>query len=335
MRLVRSAALCAAGLALAACTLLPARAVPHDAVPVVHASRVHLDPDRPDRTRVGQVRFLGGLQLRSTDPRFGGLSGARVSADGKRLITVSDRGWWVELDLGLEQGVPARVEAARITPLVDAGGNPLTGSDGDAEALELFPDGSWVVAFERNHRLWRYPEGPASPRALAFDVPADLRKAPWNQGAEAIAALPDRRMVVLTEGAFDHQRRLKGWVGVPGTRWDPIRVTQTGILHPTDLGVLPDGDLLLLERRFTWLGGAGARLSRIPLAALAAGAPIEPEELVELGFDLTIDNMEALAVVPGSDPARFYVLSDDNYSAAQRTLLLVFELTTGQAVAPD
>jgi hypothetical protein len=47
---------------------------------------------------------------------------------------------------------------------------------------------------------------------------------------------------------------------------------------------------------------------------------------LELAKPLTVDNFEGLAAVrrPGG-ATRFYLLSDDNASAGQRTLLLAFE----------
>ena len=40
------------------------------------------------------LRFLGGLELSSPGPAFGGLSGLTLTADGDRMIAVSDRGRW-------------------------------------------------------------------------------------------------------------------------------------------------------------------------------------------------------------------------------------------------
>ena len=42
---------------------------------------------------VGRLHFLGGLDLRSDEPAFGGLSGLDVTDDG-RLTSVTDRGHW-------------------------------------------------------------------------------------------------------------------------------------------------------------------------------------------------------------------------------------------------
>ena len=59
---------------------------------VVQSAPVPLDPSDESRSKVGALRFLGGLWLRSDDARFGGLSDLRVSRDGSRLTAVTDCG---------------------------------------------------------------------------------------------------------------------------------------------------------------------------------------------------------------------------------------------------
>jgi hypothetical protein len=47
---------------------------------------------------------------------------------------------------------------------------------------------------------------------------------------------------------------------------------------------------------------------------------------MDLARPATVDNFEGLAAVPRADGGfRFYLLSDDNASATQRTLLLAFD----------
>ena len=47
---------------------------------------------------------------------------------------------------------------------------------------------------------------------------------------------------------------------------------------------------------------------------------------MDLAKPLTIDNFEGLAAVPGPNGAiRFYLISDDNFSSSQRTLLVAFD----------
>ena len=57
----------------------------------VESKPVALDTGDPSRDRVGRLRYLGGIELKSPDPRFGGLSGLRVWSPGK-LMAVTDGG---------------------------------------------------------------------------------------------------------------------------------------------------------------------------------------------------------------------------------------------------
>ena len=57
------------------------------------------------------------------------------------------------------------------------------------------------------------------------------------------------------------------------------------------------------------------------------GVP-ETTELVRLQRPFTVDNFEGIAVQErGDGTARVFVVSDDNFSADQRTLLLVLDVT--------
>ena len=82
---------------------------------------------------------------------------------------------------------------------------------------------------------------------------------------------------------------------------------------------LDDGRIAYLLRAWDPIRG-----SRIILTLLdAKGAEIARMALAK---PLTVDNFEGLAAVPGRDGAiRFYLISDDNFSASQRTLLLAFD----------
>jgi hypothetical protein len=47
---------------------------------------------------------------------------------------------------------------------------------------------------------------------------------------------------------------------------------------------------------------------------------------IDMARPMTVDNFEGLAAVPRADGRiRFYMMSDDNASASQRTLLLAFD----------
>jgi hypothetical protein len=91
-----------------------------------------------------------------------------------------------------------------------------------------------------------------------------------------------------------------------------------------------DGMSLVALRRFA--GGRTAALmrsftpatgSRSSLRIMRANAA---EAQLDLARPLTVDNFEGVAAVARPDRVvRFYLLSDDNGSATQRTLLLAFD----------
>ena len=91
--------------------------------------------------------------------------------------------------------------------------------------------------------------------------------------------------------------------------------------------ILPGGELLLLERKFSLRGGAGIRIRRIPLAQIAPGALVDGPTLLEADLGFEIDNFEGLDVHQTPDGETVLTLiSDDNFSMLQRTILLQFAL---------
>jgi hypothetical protein len=95
----------------------------------------------------------------------------------------------------------------------------------------------------------------------------------------------------------------------------------------SDADFLPDGDLLILERKFSLIGGFGMRLRLIHAADIVPGKTVDGTVLITADDRDDIDNMEGLAVRPGPNGETLLTLiSDDNQSLLQRTVLLEFAL---------
>jgi hypothetical protein len=294
----------------------------------LHSTPIALDPGDSGHTRVGRLEWRGGLHLQSPEPTFGGWSGLYVSADGAALVAVGDEGRVLRAQLQYDDaGRLVGIDQTQIDVLLDLHGVPLNGKVfQDAESLARLPDGSWVVGFERRHRLWRYAPGvaPAS-AAEPFDAPKDLYRAPANGGVEALTALPDGRLVIVSE-EFMARERLRGWVR-KGHAWQRFTYPAEGLLRPSGMTTLPSGDLLVLERGYSPDAGVTIRLRRVRAHALRKNAALEGDVLVQIQPPLTVDNFEGIAARRGArGETLVYLLSDDNFSANQRTLLLMFAL---------
>lgn len=290
------------------------------------------------RRKFGQLEWIGGLRLRSDDKHFGGLSGMALDADGKGFVMVSDAGLWMTGNLAYQDGKPIALEDVRIGPLKALDNSVLRRDrDRDAEAIALVSGstkrGDLLISFEQNHRIGRFNIGPDGISAPKSYIRPDLSQGriPTQKGFEAMTVLKAGRykgsIVAISERKLDAQGRHTGWLWSKGK---PHVLTLTDIagFDITDLATLPDGDLLVLERRFRWTEGVKMRIRRIALRDLVPGAALKGDVLMEANMAQNIDNMEGLGVHQDASGATIITLiSDDNYNRAlQRTLLLQFRL---------
>lgn len=296
-------------------------------------------------TVFGTLRFRGGLVLASHDPRFGSLSGLDLAPDG-RLVAIADTGYWFVGRLEEENGRPTGIADAAIAPLLDDAGRPLIGkSHGDAESLRIVPaDGraAAYVAFERSNVVRRYRTPPDFDLAHGEPValPKPVSRLPRNEGLEAIAVAPkagplDGALVLIAEHALDAAGNHRGFI-VGGPRSGTFTIVRSGEFDVTDAAFLPGGDLLVLERRFSYSAGVAMRLRRFAGADVKPGAVLDGPVQFEADMRFDIDNMEGLAVRTGEGGETIIdIVSDDNQNHLfQRTILLQFALTGGP-VAPS
>ena len=313
-------------------TVVAASACAADPVEVT-ARRVLLDPETPERDRVGALAWRGGLELSAADRRFGGFSALLVAPDGGGITALSDRGNWLTATLVYDSGKLVGLRDAMMAPIHGLDGKPLNDQNlSDAESIIRLADGALLVGFEGRHRIWRYPAQPET-RPLAgdaepFDGPPDLARAPVNGGVEAMLQLADGAILVFTEEmpAPGDPGALAAFLQ-DGETWRRLSYRPGAGFKPTSAALLPGGDVLVLERRFTLFGGLAIRLARLDAGRIKPGARLTGVELALFRPPLAVDNMEGLAVRPGGvGEALVYLMSDDNFNPLQRTLLLHFAL---------
>jgi len=316
-----------AGLLLAALFLWASGAALAQGAIDLHNAALTLNPDDRTQQSVGRLRWRGGHEVTSTAANFGALSDLSLSADGAGLVAVTDEGRWLAAELAYDDAGDFRgLRAGRMGYLHDPSGKLLSGKyRQDAEALARLPDGSLLVAFDRDHRLLHYGSGLERP-PQTFPAPPGLAAAGLNAGIEAMVTLADGRLLAFSEGAGTKGSFAAYLRETDGT-WHDLALAPSGQFRPTGAALLPDGDILLLERRFTLLGGLGARLSNIAAADVKPGALLKTTELAELRSPLTLDNFEGVGVHLSPDgTTRITLISDDNFNPLQRTLIVQFEL---------
>lgn len=308
-----------AALAVAGCDV---RAQPSSAFSSirVEAIALPLDPKDPGRVRLGAFTYAGGVEISSPDTsRFHGLSAFKIDADGQ-MTAVSDDGDLVRARLTLHPDTTvAGLTAASIEPVVDQAGQAFQSKiEADAESMALWPGGDRMIGFERHHRIWIYPAAGGAPRP----APMPETRMGDNEGMEGLSLAPSR-------GADAY------WVGIEGGAVWLCRLSggcqaQTDLPGPglgfrlSDLVETPRGELALLHHGWNPI----TRTSRIRVTILKMRPGAKPLVLdrLAIGPDMTIDNYEGIDVaeLPGGG-LRIFLLSDDNFSDDQRTLLSAFD----------
>ncbi len=331
MRPVRSFAAVLAVLAFAAGPV-PAQAPDGPQAIVIEAHPVEsFDTRDPGRTRFGALTFRGGLVLTSTHRSFGGLSGLSISADGTRLLAVTDKAYWLRATLRYRGDRPAGIVDAEMAPILGPDGRPLHRRGWyDTESLAV-DGGTAYVGIERVHRIVRLDIGRQGlmARAQPVPVPEGVRKLPSNRGLECLAAPPKGGplaggLIAISEEGLDRDGNILGFV-VGGKSPFAFSVKRSEGFAITDCAVAPHGGLIVLERRFSWTSGVAMRIRRIAIADIRPGATVDGQQLVYADMGYQIDNMEGLALHRAADGQLVLtVISDDNFSFIQRTLLLQF-----------
>ncbi len=330
LRSARSGLLLSAALLLGACAEPPH---PPYLDPDLKLEPIALLQSAETPLRVDQLVFRAGFRLQSESESFGGWSGLEQSPDGSEILAVGDRGFWLRARPTLDSaGTLTGLDDVFLGPLKDHDGSALDHQDRwDSEEVVFLSPGEVLVTFEHDHRAFRYtldaeglPTGAGSP----FPLPEDLLRASANEGLETATRLPGGRLLILTEGLLDERGDRIGWVGnADGSTWEPFTLAAWEELQPTSATTLPDGRIVVLERSYSPAVGNRIRLSVFDSGDLVPGARIVPNELAFLAAPMTLDNMEAVAnfQAPGGETF-LYLLSDDNFSDRQKTLLLQFEL---------
>ncbi|OLP62176.1 hypothetical protein BJF93_01295 [Xaviernesmea oryzae] len=286
-----------------------------------------------DMTRFGQLEFIGGIVMHSSHPLFGALSSIRFRSDGETFLAVMDSGHFVEGRIERDdKGRLSGVSPLKVTPMTDRSGRTDRGKGSmDSEGL-AFGLGGVLVSFEGVHRVDLYPDPATAPgrllRTLPILIPRGLLHN--NRSLETVVVAPEKSALkgaplIVAEDSLDKDGNLPAAI-LEGPLKGRFAVRQTDRYAVTDGAFLPGGDLLLLERRFNMHDGLGMRIRKIAATSLHPGAVVDGETMIEADLSYQIDNMEGLDVITRDGETRLILISDDNRSILQRSLMLEFRL---------
>ncbi len=290
----------------------------------IQSTPVLLDSSNPDLTRVGAFTFLGGWSLTSDTRGFGAISALNV--DGRLVTALSDNGMITQFRFG-RFGNVSEAENFRVP---DGCGKLVHKFDNDTEALAHDSDtGAWWISYEWHNRICRV-DGNLT-RAEAVTKPAAIADWPQKKGAETMLRLADGRFLLIAEDVkvgtdpvravlFDRDPSDPAAVATPFTYRPPDGY------KPTDAAQLPDGRILVLNRRFAIPELFTSKVVIVPAIGENPPKILEGRVIATLAPPLIADNFEGISITIEEGRPIVWLASDDNFLRWQRTLLLKFGL---------
>jgi hypothetical protein len=288
----------------------------------IESSPVTLDASRPERRRIGPLTLIGGWQLTSTTRSFGGFSALDI--DGNRVTALGDGGTIVRFRLGRF----GNASDASLTRVPEGCGRVTRKYDNDTESLTH--DGArrhWWVGFEWRNAICRINSDFSVGEAVA--APPSMAKWRRKQGPESMVRLDDGRFLVMAEGSAD-DGDIRPVVLFDRDPTDPSAIaTRLGYrsppgYKPTDAAQLPDGRIIVLNRRFDLWSLFTSRLVLLDRPAPAPSGVLQGRVIATFESPVIADNFEGLSITQENGRPVLWMISDDNFIRWQRTLLLKF-----------
>lgn len=292
-----------------------------------------LNRKNPEQKTFGKLKWLGGLVLSSPSSYFGGVSGLVLTNNGRDMLAITDRGQWVSARIRYQGDQPVAMRDGRMGPLLNIKGN-LFNRRGylDAEAITPLRPKRYLIASEQWHaiRVFSASKKQLDRQVSLVRLPPAMRKMEKNKGLEALDVFRSGPykdwMLAFSEFYESRDGYLTGWL-LKGRRIHPVYLKNMDDYNITDIAILEDNSVLVLERYFRISTGVKMRIRHIKAGAIKPKAKLYGTVLLDLDRNYRIDNMEGLSVHTNSRGKRVLsLISDDNFNFFQRTLFMQFEL---------
>ncbi|MFN2100507.1 peptidylprolyl isomerase [Altererythrobacter sp. MF3-039] len=238
---------------------------------------VALDPADAGNITLGELTYLGGLEIDPGEDEVGGLTGLEWH-DGQ-LYSVSKDNHWLIITPDEILGQLADLIEIETGELLDERGKRLRNDAGAASSLTMLPAGDWSVGFD------------ADPRHIAYDA---LDGDALPQAGEPATSLP-----ASLNGQFGNAKGSD--------------CAESGVC-------------------FYLFGDSSASPSQTRIVAVGPEGLFETVAIWEP--PLASDNFSGLAVRENADRTFLYVVSDNDFSDDQRTVVMKFEVDERAATAP-
>ena len=292
---------------------------PYDFRQIIRAERVNVPARLRAGGSLGSLRIVEAWRLRSPNSVFGGFS-ALAQVQPRQFLLASDVA--VIARFGLDRS--GDISNPHISALVGPGHFTRKSSrDMESLTIDVAHNRAWA-GFEWYNSIWRFDA--SLTRVTGMVHPRAMRDWLRSSGPEAMTMLPDGRLLVLSEASpapgGGPAAGLFAGDPVDGAPAHSFAYRSDGIGKVTDAAMLPDGRVLILHRSFHLLSGFRSALAIADPAQIRPGRLWTSRVIARFAPPLPNDNFEGISVEPAAGGAYVWMVSDDNFTNWQQTLLL-------------
>ena len=272
--------------------------------------------------RKWQLEQVGFLNIDRNEKDYGGFSGLVISNEGTEALVVTDKSFFFVLELLRDENdILTGYSVIRKGRILSSKGEHLNGRNTDSESIVIDKNNNYYISFESNHRIMMH----AKVEGKGVFVPKHpmFRKLSVNKGIEALAIDADNRLIAIPE------KPPLGISDIPIFRlqndeWEIIKYVKINDnFLVTDAEILPEGLLLILERKFSWTQGFKTRFRLISLDKFDNKEPVTVFTSTANQFD----NLEGVTLWRDKNgEMRILTVSDDNFHPLQQSEIREFFL---------
>jgi hypothetical protein len=280
-----------------------------------------------------KAKVLSGVkvyEMSSDFKKFGGISGLKIISPKDAsypsaqfdFYFLSDDGFYLKANPEFDkQNNLKSFKIKNFVPLKSEENKILMGdkTEGDAEAIDI-KNGDILIAFERNHRVLRYAN---EKKPDHFINPENFKNLISNEGIEAMGFIKNQ-LLLITENSKASPQTVKAYLyrnNILTIFYYPLYKNY----NPTDLTILNDNEILVLERSYTPNFGNRARILTFQYSDIKENEIVRPKQLVKLKPPFPLDNYEAIGNIQITEQLyKLFIVSDNNFNPKQKNLLIEF-----------
>ena len=268
------------------------------------------------------LQLLSRVTIESDYPSFGGLSDIWVDPNGKKIVTISDKGKFFKGELKRDAfGTVMGMKVLLQGDLLSSTGQLLKGKDIDSESIAASPLGGFFVSFESNNRIMHHKDLAGASTFLPKH--SDFRNLHYSKGIEAITIDPTGSLYAIPEDLPLNKNYIPIYKLKDGQWFIISKLQNNSDYKITDATFIDEQNLITLERAFDWVRGFRVRIRRLIFVN---------EEIVKIQKLLEsnpweMDNLEGISTWKDKKGfSRILLISDDNFSDLQKTELLEYRI---------